>query len=60
MAPSAPKGTALSYHLSPDRWCIEGTDALLQSVAKGQEFVMHTGHAAEATAWLSQLIEEHA
>ena len=60
MAPSAPKGTSLSYHLDPDRWRIEGTDALLQSVAKGQEFVMQTGHAAEATTWLSKLIEEHA
>lgn len=59
MEPGAPKGSALSYHQRSDRWRIEGADALLRSVAKGQEFVLKTGHTEEAAAWLQSLIEEH-
>jgi len=47
-APRAPKGTSLTYHLNPERWRVEGTYASLQSVAKGQAFVMQTGHTIEA------------
>lgn len=45
-------GTGLSYH-SPDRF----DGALLQTVARGQEFVADIDDRSDATDWISQTLE---
>jgi hypothetical protein len=50
----------LSYHASADRWIRQGDQLNLQTVAKGQEFVMDTSHYPEAIEWAAKLIKEHA
>jgi hypothetical protein len=47
---------AMTYHTSPARWQLEGDACLLQSVAKGQEFVINVGDSQVAQNWLSELI----
>lgn len=47
---------SLSYHSNADRWCLDGDVTYLQTVAKGQEFVMDVGDMPEARRWLHQLI----
>ncbi|MEK8052677.1 hypothetical protein AACH10_20675 [Ideonella sp. DXS22W] len=51
--------TALSYHTDPRRWQLDEQSTLLQSVAKGQEFVIDVGTSALARRWLIQLIQQH-
>ncbi len=51
--------TTLSYHRDPDRWTPE--DAAwchLQTVGKGQEFVLATTATAARDAWLAQLFQD--
>lgn len=48
--------SALSYHAAPERWSTKGDRCLLQSVARGQEFVLDLEGRPEATAWLKGLI----
>lgn len=50
----------LSYHGRLDRWSTVGERVQLQTVAKGQEFVLDCAGYPEATSWLSALIEDHA
>ena len=50
----------LSYHANPNRWRLDGDSTLLESVAKGQEFVIDIGESTPARSWLSHLIEQHA
>jgi Nucleotide modification associated domain 3 len=50
----------LTYHSDPKRWNLDGDSTLLQSVAKGQEFVMDVGTSDQARNWLYQLIQQHA
>ncbi len=52
--------TPLSYHGNPDRWRRSGEILYLQTVAKGQEFVLDCRDFAEAPRWASDLIEFHA
>ena len=49
----------LSYHSDPKRWTRDGDCVQLQSVAKGQEFVLDMAHYPEAKPWLSDLIRRH-
>lgn len=49
----------LSYHSDPRRWTRDGDRVRLQSVAKGQEFVLDMAHYPEAEKWLSALIRRH-
>lgn len=51
--PSWLRETGLSYHDKADRWRPDGR---LQSVARGQEFVAHTGGRADAQEWLAATI----
>lgn len=44
----------LSYHGRRDRWQFKNNAALLQSVGRGQEFVLDCDEYPEAIAWLSQ------
>lgn len=46
----------LSSHESPDRWRLQGDTCLLQSVARGQEFVLDIEHYPEAEEWAAELI----
>lgn len=48
----------LSYHGKPHRWRQYADGMLLQSVAKGQEFVLDVGDTEEAIRWLNNLFEE--
>lgn len=50
--------TALSYHGAPERWSTKGDRCVLQSVARGQEFVLDLEGRPEATAWLKGLIRK--
>lgn len=49
------KGTTLSYHDAPKRWSLTGTECTLQSVARGQEFVLKPGDRKVADKWLEEL-----
>lgn len=48
--------SALTYHPDKKRWEIENDDWVkLQSVAKGQEFVLDTKHYPDINKWLAEL-----
>src|SRR5699024_1860737 len=47
----------LTYHANLERWQREGTRTLLQSVYRGQEFVLDTKDYPEAQAWVEGLID---
>ena len=49
----------LSYHNDPKRWTKTPTGYLLQSVAKGQEFVIDCTQIKEAKNWAHDLIHKH-
>jgi hypothetical protein len=54
------KGRApLSYHGRPDRWARRDDRLYLQTVSKGQEFVLDCREYPEAIEWVFHLIERH-
>ena len=54
-----PRGRpAFSYHTDRSRWSRDGDQVLLQTVAKGQEFVLDTNGLAQTIPWLRQLFRE--
>ncbi|MFL5694718.1 MAG: hypothetical protein ACJ795_23245 [Ktedonobacteraceae bacterium] len=46
----------LSYHSSLHRWKLDGDTVLLNTVGRGQEFVLDCQDYPEAIQWLSQLL----
>lgn len=46
----------LGYHDRPDRWRSEGERQLLQTVARGQEFVLDMDHYPEAVEWIHRIL----
>ena len=54
-----PEQPMLSYHRDPGRWRLEGECAIVQTVAKGQEFVIDVGESEEASQWLYRLVLRH-
>ena len=46
----------LTYHPDPKRWRRDANHAYLQSVGRGQEFVLDLAHYPEAIEWLSDLV----
>lgn len=50
--------SSLSYHASPDRWTDHGDDVQLQSVARGQEFVLDCESRPLASDWLIKLFTQ--
>jgi hypothetical protein len=50
---------ALTYHDNPVRWTAGQGNALMQSVGKGQEFVLHCNDYPESHDWVSSLIASH-
>ena len=57
-----PKGSAppLTYHANAHRWRQDGDSVILNSVAKGQEFVLDCEAYSEALPWVGNLINKHA
>ena len=51
-------GPALTYHLDPKRWRQDGDGCIVQSVAKGQEFVLSCDDAKSLTGWIHGLFSE--
>jgi hypothetical protein len=54
-----PQRPGLSYHGDPGRWSVERDSCLLQTVGKGQEFVIDMGDCGEASHWLQALVGRH-
>ena len=50
----------LSYHGKPTRWELRPDHVRLNSVARGQEFVLDCRDYPEADSWAKDLIERHA
>jgi Nucleotide modification associated domain 3 len=48
--------SSLSYHRNLNRWKLDGDRVLLQSVGRGQEFVLDCQEYPEAVQWLCQLL----
>ena len=48
------KQTGLTYHARPERWVQRG---LLQSVARGQEFISDIGDNTQAKTWLDKTLK---
>lgn len=46
----------LTYHNKPSRWAAASDHALVQSTARGQEFILDTSYYPEAVDWVSGLI----
>ena len=49
----------LTYHTDKHRWRKRGDRVELESVARGQEFVLDCEEYPEATHWALKLIEKH-
>jgi hypothetical protein len=47
----------LSYHEDARRWQIAGADCYLQTVGRGQEFVLDCDHYPESVGWLRDIFE---
>lgn len=50
---------ALSYHQGLERWSLGADHCELQSVAKGQEFVLQAEQYPESEAWLRGILSHH-
>lgn len=50
--------SSLTYHGNPSRWSPQGDSVLLQTVAKGQEFVLDSEHYPESVEWLASLFAQ--
>jgi hypothetical protein len=51
---------ALGYHEDPSRWTRTNDRVRLQSVARGQEFVLDTAKYSEAIPWLGTILRGEA
>jgi len=51
--------SALSFHSNPSRWSRHGQHAYLQTVGRGQEFVLDADGYPEAVPWARGLITAH-
>ncbi|QMI49795.1 hypothetical protein [Burkholderia sp. MBR-1] len=54
-----PEQPTLSYHRDPARWRIDNEWAIVQTVGKGQEFVIDMGDCNDASQWLESLVLRH-
>ncbi|MBX9667778.1 MAG: hypothetical protein K2X93_09180 [Candidatus Obscuribacterales bacterium] len=50
-------GTSLSYHEDAGRWTPQGENCLLNSVARGQEFVLKNAAPEKVNDWLTSIFE---
>jgi hypothetical protein len=51
--------STLSYHSNKDRWQIREDHVLLQSVGRGQEFVINASSEPGAAEWISNLFKDN-
>lgn len=51
------KNSSLSYHKSLNRWTLENDYVLLNSVSRGQEFVLNCEEYPESIGWLCSILE---
>jgi len=51
-----PGTPSLSSHGNADRWRLSSDSCLLQSVARGQEFILDVSYYPESIAWVTDLI----
>lgn len=51
-------GATLTYHHSRERWRLDGDACILQSVAKGQEFVLRCADSEKMANWVRGLFDE--
>jgi hypothetical protein len=51
-----PGRKALGYHAEPSRWSRDGARVDLQTVGRGQEFVLDVAEYPEAVAWVRELL----
>jgi hypothetical protein len=56
-APAAGR-SPLGFHASDSRWSVHGDRVDLQSVARGQEFVLDTSKYSECSGWIRNLLSE--
>ncbi len=49
--------TTMSYHANPERWARQDGYTLLNTVGRGQEFVLDCEHYAEAVGWLADILK---
>jgi hypothetical protein len=49
---------ALSYHDREQRWSCDGDRVLLQSVARGQEFVLDLDEYPDVVGWVSEILAQ--
>lgn len=54
-----PERPTLTYHRDPGRWRTDNDGVFLQTVGKGQEFVIDVGDCQEASQWLQDLVRRH-
>jgi hypothetical protein len=47
---------ALSYHKANWRWTLEGNQARLQTVSRGQEFVLDCARYPKAVTWIEKIL----
>jgi hypothetical protein len=50
------RGSGLTYHSDLSRWRTSEAGVMLDSAARGQEFVLHCDDYPEATNWLTELL----
>lgn len=50
---------ALSHHGDPSRWTDGRDHALLETVGRGQEFVLDSAHYPELPAWVAAVVQDH-
>ena len=55
----AQRNSVLSYHSAPSRWTSYNNYTDLNSVGRGQEFILDTADYPEAVDWARSLIAEH-
>jgi hypothetical protein len=49
----------LGYHSDPERWTRDGKHVLLQTVSRGQEFVLDAEEYPQACGWARELLDGH-
>jgi hypothetical protein len=54
-----PAHPTMSYHRDPNRWRVDNNAVYLQTVGKGQEFVVDVGDCDGASHWLESLVRRH-
>jgi hypothetical protein len=49
------RGTILSYHGSPQRWRVDRQQCVVNTVGRGQEFILTTPHLKQSCTWLQDV-----